>query len=110
MGRGKIKVQTSMKIKISPFAEKDLMQSINYYNDQKENLGLQFYEVINDTFRRIKDNPKQFPKSWKEMRKATTTQFPFIVFFVLKDDTAYVLGIFHTSRNPKIMKNRYENE
>lgn len=97
-----------MKIKISPFAEQDLKESITYYNEQSENLGDQFFEIINSVFSRIKDNPGQFPKSYKEMRKAKTERFPFNVYFVEKETTGYILGIFHSSRNPKVMKTRYK--
>jgi len=97
-----------MKLKISPFAEKDLQESIEYYNEQKEGLGNEFAETVNYTFERIKKNPDQFPKEHKNMRKAQTEHFPFNVFFVVKDTIGYILGIFHSSRNPKTMKNRYK--
>ncbi len=98
-----------MKLKISPFAEMDLLESITFYTEQRENLGKEFYETVVDSFERIKDNPGQFPKEYKEMRKVSINRFPFMVFFVVNDDIGYILGIFHSSRNPKIMKTRYKN-
>jgi len=96
-----------MKLKISPFAELDLEESIVHYNEQKEGLGIEFAESVVSTFDRIKENPNQFPKEYKEMRKAETERFPFKVLFIVKDTIGYVLGIFHTSCNPKTMKKRY---
>jgi len=98
-----------MKLKIAPFAEMDLLESIAFYNEQRENLGKEFYEAVIDSFDRIKNNPGQFPKEYKEMRKASIKRFPFSVFFVVNDNIGYILGIFHSSRNPKIMKTRYKN-
>ncbi len=97
-----------MKIKISPFAEKDLDESVEYYSTQQENLGYDFAEEVNSTIKRIKENHNQFPKEYKEMRKAKIERFPFNIFFVVKETFGYILGIFHTSRNPKIMKERYK--
>ena len=96
-----------MKLKISPFALTDLEESIQYYNLKQQNLGYEFAEIIHSTFERIKENPNQFPKEYIEMRKAKTSRFPFNVFFVVRENIGYILGIFHSSRNPKMLKDRY---
>ncbi len=56
-----------MKLKISPFALTDLEESIEYYNQQQKNLGDDFADKVNSTFDRIKENPKQFTKEYKEL-------------------------------------------
>ncbi len=99
-----------MKLKISAFAENDLEESIKHYNEQKDGLGVEFVEAIIETFNRIKENPNQFPKEYKQMRKARTERFPVKVFFVVKDTIAYILGIFHASCNPQVMKKRYQSQ
>jgi plasmid stabilization system protein ParE len=97
-----------MKLKISPFAELDLHESIKFYNEQSEGLGQDFYQTVVSAFERIKNNPGQFPKLYQEMRKVSIKRFPFLVFFEVKGDNCYILGIFHSSQNPKIMKTRYK--
>ncbi len=97
-----------MKIKISPFADEYIDESVKYYNNQKDGLGTEFAKEVNETFKRIKENPKQFPSEYKQLQRAGTRRFPFNVFFVVKDFIGYVLGVFHTSRNPKVMKERYK--
>jgi hypothetical protein len=49
-----------MRIRISPFAEKDLQESIEFYNKQKEGLGDDFADVKDYTIERIKENKNQF--------------------------------------------------
>jgi len=39
-----------MKIKISPFAEEDLKNSIEFYNKKQDNLGDEFAEEVAETF------------------------------------------------------------
>ena len=97
-----------MKVKISPYAELDLQVSISYYNEQKEKLGSEFANEVNDTFIRIVENYEQFPRILKDMRKARMHRFPYNVFFVYENQTIYILGIFHTSRNPELMKRRHK--
>ncbi|MDF1548047.1 MAG: type II toxin-antitoxin system RelE/ParE family toxin [Bacteroidales bacterium] len=98
-----------MKLKISPFAEEDLEESIEYYNIRKQGLGYEFARTVSDTFDRIKENPLQFPYEYKEMRKAQIDKFPFNIYFVIKNPVGYILGIFHSSRNPLKMRVRYKN-
>jgi toxin ParE1/3/4 len=98
-----------MKLKISPFAEKDLQESVAFYNERQENLGIDFFQEISIAFERIKKNPHQFPKSRKNLRRFTVARFPFIIFFIEKDDVCYVLAIFHSSRNPKIIRERHKS-
>ena len=71
-----------MKLKLSPFAEKDLEESISYYNKQFEGLGIEFIQNIDETFNRIKENPNQFPVDYRQMRKARTERFPFVIFLL----------------------------
>ncbi|MBN2893435.1 MAG: hypothetical protein JXL97_16295 [Bacteroidales bacterium] len=66
-----------MKIRISPFALADLEDSIDFYNSQSDNLGIEFAMTIDSTFERIKENSDQFPKEYKEMRKAKVERFSF---------------------------------
>jgi len=95
-----------VNIRISPFAEIDLQQSIQFYNEQKEGLGDEFAIMLNDTFVRIIKNPNQFLLEYRNIKKALTERFPFIVFFVIEQSTCYILGIFHSSRNPDEMNYR----
>ena len=90
------------KLIISPFAELDFEEAKSYYNIQREGLENEFIEELEDTLKRIKNNPKQYPKIRKKIRKAIVRRFPYGIFYVFN-----ILAIFHFSRNPKIWKSRY---
>lgn len=96
-----------MRIKLSPFAEDDLQESIDFYNLQKEKLGFEFAKEVNDTFERLRSNYLQYPEVHKKLRKARLNRFPFNVFFVVEPPIVYVLAVFHTSRNPNLLKSRF---
>lgn len=93
-------------LKINPFAELDLEDSFEYYENQKEGLGEEFLSEVKTTLKRITENPDQFPKSSKDVRKALIDRFPFIIFFYVKEAIINVFAIFHCSRNPKKLGKR----
>ncbi len=93
-------------LKINPFAEEDLEESFEYYENQQSGLGEEFLVEVKTTLNRITENPKQFPKNKDGARKALTKRFPFAIFFYVKDIVINVFAIFHSSRNPKGWKNR----
>ncbi|PID89506.1 MAG: plasmid stabilization protein [Bacteroidia bacterium] len=96
------------KLFLNKFAEKDLKNSIEYYNEQQQGLDNEFLLEVKAVILRIENNPYQFPKIEKEARKASVNRFPFAVFFVVKEDLISVFSIFHFSRNPNIWKNRID--
>ncbi len=90
MGDCKIKFVEVMKKKkyeviISSEAEKELNDSKEYYNKEKENLGNEFVNAIDSTIQRIVENPEQFSKTRNQIRKAVVNRFPFNIFFAVQD-------------------------
>jgi len=98
------------KLLINPFAEKDIEDAKNYYDEQKEGLGEEFVQEVKKTVKRIKKNPFQFPKEKKEARKVRVDRFPFGIFFIEKDLIINVFSVFHFSRNPKTWENRIDKK
>ncbi len=98
-----------MRIRLSPFAEQDIDSSVEWYNSKRDNLGNEFAIEASEMFERIKENSLQFPKEYKEMQKATIKRFPYIIFFVVSNDIAFIIGIFNTNRNPQTIQKRYSN-
>lgn len=113
MGRDKRKTSEKVKqfkIIINPFAELDLQVAFEWYELQKEKLGIKFIHQVDKIIERIKSNPKQFPKVYKKIRRANVNRFPFGVFFIVHANTAIVFAIFHNSRNPVVWKERFGNK
>jgi plasmid stabilization system protein ParE len=49
---------------------------------------------------RIADNPRQFPASPHQTRRAKLRRFPYLVIFRETSTAVYVVADFHTSRDP----------
>ena len=98
---------TEYKLLINPFAEADLIDTKEWYDLQKENLGLEFVNEVKKTIFRIQENPLQFPVIRAKIRKALVKRFPFSIFFYIDETVINVFAVFHTHRNPIIWKKRF---
>ena len=94
------------KLIIKPFAELDATDAANWYNNMRDGLGDEFLLALDAKMSAILRNPNQFKSVFKNIRRALTDRFPYGIFFIEENSTIYVLAILHTSRSPKIWKNR----
>jgi len=90
-----------MKIKISPFAEMEIIESKDWYNIKKEGLGIEFIEALNLFFEKNKVNPLLYSPFNKYFRKAVMDKFPFNIIYLQTSEIVFIIAIFHQNRNPK---------
>jgi plasmid stabilization system protein ParE len=94
------------KLIVKPFAEEDASKAAIWYNNKSEGLGNEFLLVLDAKINEIQRNPNHFQGIYKNIRRALTSRFPYGIFFIVESDIIYILAILHTSRNPKIWKDR----
>jgi plasmid stabilization system protein ParE len=88
-------------------AEKEFDDSIAYYENEREGLGLEFRAAIEQYFQRIADNPEWFPEVRGKVRRAVVLRrFPFVIHFLIEAERIVILSVFHTSREPEQLKYR----
>jgi plasmid stabilization system protein ParE len=87
-------------VKLSSRAQRDISSSIDWYDAQRKGLGKDFIVELKKIFRRIEDNPFQFPGTYKNNRQAVIPRFPYSVFFEVRLNTAYITTVFHTRQSP----------
>jgi toxin ParE1/3/4 len=101
-----------MTLRLSLGAEADAADAIAWYNDQRDGLGVKFYEALERLLETIEAAPQRFPKVEGRNRRRTVKQalmrrFPYRVIFEVKDDQSLlVLAVAHTSRRPNYWRNR----
>jgi len=78
------------KLIIGPFAEEDIKQAKGYYEMQKDGLGDEFMEDMEQTIKKIVQNLLQYPKTKKDMRKAGLNRFPYGIFYIFKSSVVNV--------------------
>jgi len=89
-------------IKISSLAQKELFDSVQWYEYQTSGLGDEFTNTIMASLKVIQQTPELFNKTKVNYREYTVRRFPFVIVYKHKNDIVEVLHFFHTSRNPKL--------
>ena len=94
------------KLIVKPFAEEDAAKAAVWYNNKSDGLGNEFLLALDAKINAIQRNPNHFQVVYKNIRRALTNRFPYGLFFIVENDTIYILAIIHTSRNPNIWRDR----
>jgi plasmid stabilization system protein ParE len=96
----------SRQIVIEPEAEADIARAHQWYEDQRPGLGDDFALCIEAALHVIRERPLSFPKVRKNARRILIKRFPYLMLFVEYPEFIIILGVFHSSRNPKVWKGR----
>lgn len=88
-------------IELSNEAEKDFEKSYAFYYENNPKVADTFFQNINRSFEKIKENPHTFPTVHKDVKKYVIKKFPFVIYYRLMNTIIRVIAIFHSSRNPE---------
>jgi plasmid stabilization system protein ParE len=97
-------------VKIEPDAQNDLEEAAIWYENQKENLGEEFSDEVYSKIKVINENPKLYQIAFKNIRSAVLDQFPFSIFYFLRNKFIHIFAILHQSRNPDLAKDRLKSK
>jgi hypothetical protein len=97
-----------MQVSFHPEAEKELSESIEYYEDLKRGLGLDFasevYKCIGDAY--------AFPAAWSEIvpgiRRVLVRRFPFGILYAMTGSGLYILAVMNLHRQPNYWMDRWK--
>jgi plasmid stabilization system protein ParE len=92
----------------SSLAQQDVIEAIRWYNNQKQNLGFQFYDRLSEKLSAIRKNPLYYSIRFKKVRASKVAKHPFLIYFKIdeKNSVIAILAVLHTSRNPKEITKR----
>jgi len=90
-------------IVLHPTAEKEYLESCNWYEEQLPGLGGRFKAAISIQINKIRNNPESYPIKTRRFRESVVSAFPYLIVFTLNKEKSiiYISAIYHTSRNPK---------
>jgi len=95
-----------IRVLLTAAARADLVDAVAWYEAQAPEVAPQFVDAVSAALRRIAENPKQFPPAALQTRRALLRRFPYLVIFREHDEAVYIVAIFHTSRDPRIWRQR----
>ncbi len=94
------------KFLVRRVAQLEIQDTANWYEDRESGLGARFIGEVDACFESIRLAPRRYPAVYREIRRALLKQFPYAVYFVLREDSVIVVGCMHTSRHPKRWQRR----
>jgi plasmid stabilization system protein ParE len=94
------------RVLFTPAAQADLAGALQWYEDHAPEIIPQFREAVRAVVARIETKPQQFPPAAHQTRRALLPRFPYLVIFRETAEAAYVVAVFHTSRDPRAWRRR----
>ncbi len=85
---------------VSNEAATDILEIIEWYEAQKENLGDQFLLSFDEVIRFLEKNPYLYQKIRNEIRRAITQKYPYAVFYKIYQEQKEIgiIAVVHQAR------------
>ena len=64
------------RLTVRPEAEFDALEAASWYEGERANLGTEFLDELRTTLSRIEEGQQRFPVVLRELRRASSTDFP----------------------------------
>ncbi len=89
------------RIIVSPLAQREIENAIEFYALYSENAPIKFISVLQQAYVTLETNP-YFRIRYKNIRALKIEGFPFSLFFIIHEEsnTIRVLSCFHNKRDP----------
>jgi toxin ParE1/3/4 len=97
-----------MKVIFHPEAHQELIESARFYEEKSEGLGTDFLTAVENTTRRIEENPEAGPLERANIRKRLVSGFPFTILYEIQIDSIFLAAAMHQQRRPGYWKTRIE--
>jgi plasmid stabilization system protein ParE len=91
---------------LTPAAERDLADAIEWYEAARPGLSCDFRLAVEATLNRIVNHPEGYAVTAHGLRRALLSRFSYAIFYRRRETVIQVVGILHTSRDPRIWLER----
>jgi plasmid stabilization system protein ParE len=91
---------------VQPEAETDLKEAFRWYQAQRQGLGQEFLDEASRALSRIAEQPLRHALVHGEARRALLRRFPYVVLYVARDESVFVLAVLHQHRDPNLARTR----
>ena len=87
-------------IEIKPLATMDIIDAYNWYELQKEGLGLAFLSALDKFYNHLLVNPYTHSYYHKDIRHGALSKFPYTVVYQVIENSVIVYSVFMDKQNP----------
>ena len=79
----------------------DLEDIVLWYEEQRKGLSFDFELCMEAGIAEILRSPDSFQNKYRNVKIRFISRFPFGIHYLIKNDQITIVGVFHTSREPK---------
>jgi plasmid stabilization system protein ParE len=87
-------------------AELDLAAIEDWYDSQREGLGGEFRQVVDEAITRIADSPLAYPERYRGAHRVLLRRFPYVLWYRPFESLVVVLACLHGKRDPREIRAR----
>ncbi len=89
------------RLVLHPEARIEAFNAGDYYEECCPGLGRAFTDSLEASFARIVERPQSFAlDELTGMRKCVMPRFPYLVYFIERNETLWIVAVAHASRKP----------
>lgn len=87
-------------------ARKEFRESARYYEQQRDDLGRRFVDVVRDAITQIRSHPQLYREIEPGVRQCRTPRFPYGIIYRVRNSEVEILAVMHLHRKPEYWKSR----
>ena len=91
---------------IKPIALDEAEEAVIYYETELTGLGNRFYNSFLLALNEIQLNPFAFSYIKKPVRRHIIKKYPYKIFYIITQQTIFIIGISHAKRSNAFVKKR----
>jgi len=83
-------------------AAEELMSAAKWYDAERDGLGDELLGEMNRALIAIEESPQTWPlvPASRGARRFVCKRFPYVVYYLLRDNAVWIVAFAHTSRHP----------
>jgi plasmid stabilization system protein ParE len=93
-------------VEFHPEAESEFVSAARFYEDQAENLGLDFVAAVQGTYRRILEYPESGRPFGHRLRRVLVPRFPYGLLYRVEPQRIFIVAVAHIHRRPGYWRSR----
>lgn len=80
----------------------DIQDAFEWYEAQKEGLGFEFIEELENGFQNICKHPQYYLSINSSFRRLRIKRFPYLIIYEIVKESVIVISVMHGSKKSKL--------
>lgn len=95
-----------MTVEFADAAIKDVQAIRDHYESQRDGLGIEFAERLDEAVERIRNFPESGQQLKPNHRRILLSKFPYGVYYRCEETRTLIVGVIHLRRHPSSWRGR----